>query len=170
MLERILAFSRKQNKLHRGVSVAKKLAGNVDLSPVTVYPSQYLWQAQCMVYGAILVFALVALLPLFFISIYWVFLYLSFALWISAAIYKSSRTKNASPMQLEVKQNNWYLITKVGEFAVTPSHEILLWSWVIIIPLRETTTRKLHYVIALTDSLPKEDWRRLRVWLRTCFQ
>ena len=169
MLERILAYSRKQNKVKNTPPVTGKSAVHVDLTAITVYPSRYLWQAQCVLYGAMQVFALVALLPLFFISIYWIFLYISFALWISAAVYKSWQAKNAAPMQLEIIQNNWYLKTNLGKFSVTPSHEALLWSWVIIISLREITTQHSHYLIVLPDSLPKEDWRRLRVWLRMCF-
>ncbi len=169
MLERILAYSRKQNKMLES-SVVQKLPATVDLAAIIVHPSRYLWQAQCAIYGVMLVFAFVALLPLFFISIYWFFLWLSFALCIGVAIQKGWKAKVAAPIQLEIKQNNWYLKTTAGECSVTPSHEVLLWSWVIIIPLKETLTHNQHYLIALPDSLPKEDWRRLRMWLRTCFQ
>jgi hypothetical protein len=168
LLEKILAYSRKQNKLLLNSATVPKLANSVDLAAVIVYPSRYLWQAQCVVYGAMLVVAFVALLPLLFISIYWVCLWLSLALWISLTIHKAWRAKCAAPMQLQIKQNHWYLKTKAGEFLVTPNHEILLWPWVIIIPLDEPLTRNQHYLIILPDSLPKEDWRGLRIWLRTC--
>ncbi|MES2824280.1 MAG: protein YgfX [Pseudomonadota bacterium] len=169
MLEKIRAYSRKQNKLLLNSSTAPRLANNVDLAAVTVYPSRYLWQAQWVVYGAMLVFAFVALAPLFFTSIYWVALWLLLGLWISVVIHKVWRAKRVAPMQLQIKQNHWYLKTKASEFLVMPSPEILLWTWVIIIPLYEPLTRNQHYLIALPDSLPKEDWRRLQMWLRTCF-
>lgn len=169
MLEKILAYSRKQNKLPLNSSAASGLAKNVDLAAVTVYPSRYLWQAQCVIYGAMLVFASVALVPLFFTSIYWVGVWLLLGLWISVVIHRVWRAKCVAPVQLQIKQNHWYLKTKASEFLVTPNSEILLWTWVIIIPLSEPLTRNQHYLIVLPDSLPKEDWRRLQMWLRTCF-
>ncbi len=170
MLERILAYSRQQNKQPPTPSSVEKPVVSVDLAAVTVLPSRYLWQAQLIIYSAMLVFAFIALLPFFFAAAYWILLWLVFAFLIGVAIYKSWQAKNAAPMQFEIKQNNWRLKTSKGEFSVTPNDEILLWSWVIVIPLRETLTRNLHYLIALPDSLTKEDWRRLRVWLMTCLK
>ncbi|MES2673363.1 MAG: protein YgfX [Pseudomonadota bacterium] len=169
MLEKILAYSRKQNKLLLNSSAASKLVSNADLAAVTVYPSRYLWQGQCVVYGAMFVFASAALLPLFFISIYWICLWFLLGLWISLTIHKVWRAKCAAPIQLRIKQNHWYLKNRAGEFLVTPSSEVLLWTWVIIIPLHEKLTRNQRYLIVSTDSLPKEDWRRLRMWLKTSF-
>ena len=169
MLEKILACSRKQNKSELELLPSPKLAASVDLPAITIFPSRYLWRMQCAVYSAMLAFAFIALFPFFLAAFYWVLVWLTFAVFVGIAIRKSWRAKCAEPVQLEIKLDNWQLKTRKGEFAVAPGHTLLLWSWVIVIPLREMFSRNQHYLIVLPDSLAKEDWRRLRVWLMTCF-
>jgi hypothetical protein len=147
---------------------AQKSAASIDLAAVSVRPSGYLWRAQYSIYGALILLAWVALLPFFLLAYYWGLIGVVFTFCVGLAIHKSWRTKNAAPIQFEIKQNIWQLTTESGTCAVTLRDNVLLWSWVIVISLRENITGKSHDIIILSDSLTKEDWRRLRVWLLTC--
>jgi hypothetical protein len=164
LLERILAYSRKHPKPHP--APAPKPAAAFNLAAVTVRPSLFLWQAQCVIYCAMLAFAFVALLPFFLTAFYWILLWLAFAAGIGCAIHTSWRAKNAAPVSFEITQNAWQLKTQKGEYGVTVSGEIVVWQWLVIIPLCENLTGQQHRVIALPDSMNKQDWRRLRVWLK----
>lgn len=46
--------------------------------------------------------------------------------------------------------------------------EVLCWSWLIILPLRETETAKSRRLLIFSDALNKEDNASLRRWLRAC--
>jgi len=46
--------------------------------------------------------------------------------------------------------------------------EVLCWSWLIILPLRETSTGKARRLSVFGDALSKEDNASLRRWLRAC--
>ena len=176
MLERILDYSRKvkNNEFFANKATQVNLKSNsdlkagIDLALITFNPSHFLWQAQLTIYLVMLVFAFIALLPFFLTAFYWILLWLAFALFIGIAIHVSWNTKNAAPISVEVKQNNWRLKTLTGEFAVTIHKEVVLWSWLIVLPLREKLTGKQYYLVALPDSLNQEDWRRISVWLRNC--
>lgn len=145
-----------------------KISSGVDLTPVTFYPSRHLWLIECAIYSAMFVFATIALLPFFLTAFYWPIAWLFFAVSIAVVVHQRWRVKNAKPIRLAIKQNNWQLHRAENECAVELSHDVLLWQWVVIIPVRETISGKKHYLIGLQDSMEVDDWRRLRVWLRTC--
>lgn len=46
--------------------------------------------------------------------------------------------------------------------------EVLCWSWLIVLPLRDTTTGKSRCLLVFSDALNKQDNARLRRWLRAC--
>jgi len=75
--------------------------------------------------------------------------------------------KNSPPLCLSVQQKLWRLKNPAGEFVVEPFGEIVLWSGVIILPVREILGGRQHRIIVMQDSVKPDDWRRLRVWLRT---
>jgi len=170
LLEKIPGYSAIPNKSHNELTAQKTAA--VDLAAVTFYPSHFLWYTQLAIYIAMLVFSFIALLPFFLTAFYWpsacywIGAWLVFSLIIGFAINKAWRTKNILPNRLDVTQKQWRLTTHDGEFWVNLDGDVLLWSWLIIIPTRETLTKKAHYLIALPDSMSKEDWRRLSVWLK----
>jgi hypothetical protein len=161
LLEPIQAYRNKQKK-----QPTTKPPALVDLVAVTVYPSRNLWRMQLALYVALFVFSFIALLPFLFRNYYWACVWLLFSCGIFFAAYNSWRTKNTQAMQLEVIQNTWRLSTNGASFLVSVDADILVWQWVIIIPLRDNITRKKYYVIALRDSMLTKEWRRLRVWLK----
>ena len=87
---------------------------------------------------------------------------------VGVAIRKSHREKNAQSLSFEITNNQWRLTTHAGRVVVGLAGEVVVWSWLIIIPVRELQSKTRYYLIALPDSLEKEPWRRLRVWLKTC--
>lgn len=46
--------------------------------------------------------------------------------------------------------------------------EVLCWSWLIILPLREPSSGKTQRLLIFRDALNKDDNARLRRWLRAC--
>lgn len=140
-----------------------------DLAAVSFYPSHVLCLAQLCIYLAMLVFSLLALIPFFIATWYWFIVWLIFASVLAVAGKRAQREKNSPPKHLQVIQQQWRLSTSAGAFSVRPDGELLLWSWLIIIPVRELLSGKLHYLVALPDSLDKESWRRLSAWLNLCF-
>ena len=160
MLEKILGSNQSQTN-----TAALKM---VALAAISISPSQFLWRAQLVVYLALLILSFVALWPFFLASIYALPAWLILVLLIFKAISQSYKVKNAAPMTLEIVQNLWRLKVNSEIYIVNLHKDLLLWSWLIIIPLRGVASRKQHYLVALPDSMSKEDWRRLSLWLKTC--
>ena len=167
MLEKIRAYSAKLIKSHNKISAQKPKVA-VDLAAVTFYPSVWLWRGQLAIYAIMLVFSFLALLPFFFSLFYALPLWLMFIFFIGMAIRKSHREKNAPRLSFEITNNQWRLTTQTGSVVVGLLGEVVLWSWLIIIPVRDNQTQRRYCLIALPDSLEQEQWRRLRVWLKTC--
>ena len=166
MLEKIRAYSQKSKE----ITSPPVAAASVDLAAIVVYPSRLLWCAQLVVCVAMLLFAFVALFPFFKQAFYWLMLWLVFVLAVGVALRYCHHLKNAAPMSFQIKQQRCLLTTHRGIYAVTIDGDVLLWSWLVIIPLRENLTGKQHVLIALPDSLSASEWRILRVWLKTCLQ
>jgi hypothetical protein len=132
-------------------------------------PSRLLWRAQCALYLAMPVFAFIALLPFFLSAFYWLLMWFLFSASMSYALVKASRAKNADSFTVIVKQGVWTLASDERVLAVDIDGDILLWSWLIIIPFKEKITNKTHKLVALRDSLSPGDWRRVCVWVKTTF-
>jgi hypothetical protein len=115
------------------------------------------------------VFAFIALLPFFLSAFYWLLLWLLFAGLIAYALVKASRAKSADSLTLDVTQSVLTLTSDECVLVVDIDGEILLWSWLIIIPLREKLNNKIHRLVVLPDSLSPDEWRRLCVWVKTVF-
>lgn len=161
MLEKIPGFNATPN--------SSSPTAAADLIAVTFYPSHFLYRAQLTAYLVMLIFSGIALLPFLVTDWSWIAIWLVFAGATGMAISSARGRKNASPKTLHITQQQWRLTTCAGEFSVKHSGELLLWSWLIIIPVRELLSGRAHYLIALPDSLDKEEWRRLRVWLNLHF-
>ena len=170
MLEKIPAYSQLLNKSQLLKKSSAKTASAIDLAPVAFSPSHNLWLAECAIYGAIFISASVALVPFFLAAFYWPILWLIFSALIALIIRNRWRAKNSSSIMLDITQHNWRLRKNNSDIAVIPFDDVLLWSWVIILPLKENISGKKHYFVLLQDSVSADDWRRLRVWLRTCFK
>lgn len=162
MLGKIPDFNQTPSKSSSPITVA-------DLAAVTIFPSRFLYLVQSLIYLVMLLGSLLALRPFFHGAWYWLAIWLAFSFALVIAANSARRTKNALPKQLRITSQRWYLSCAEGEFLVRLNGEMLLWSWLIIIPLRAVLSGRLHYLVALPDSLDREAWRRLSVWLNLCF-
>ena len=72
--------------------------------------------------------------------------------------------------------NHWQLEEDSCTRQLELAGEILCWSWLIVLPLREIAyptshgrnRRKIRQLVIFSDALSKEDNARLRRWLRAC--
>lgn len=69
---------------------------------------------------------------------------------------------------LSYSGDDWLLEQDGRTCQLTLAGEVLCWSWLIILPLRELVSGKIHWVIIFGDSVNKDDNARLRRWLRAC--
>jgi len=133
---------------------------------VRISASQILFRIQVLIYSSMLLFASIAIFPFIFTAFYWPILWLSFVVLLIVAMRCAWLNKHKAPIRLSVIQKIWRLQTAAGEVRIEPCEEILLWDSVIVLPVREILTKRKHRIVALSDSMSAEDWRRLRVWLR----
>lgn len=138
----------------------------VDLAPVVISPSQILFRIQVLMYSLMLLSASIAIFPFLFIEFYWSILWLGFVLLLIVAVRSAWIKRHEAPIRLSIIQKIWRLQIAAGEIQVELCDEILLWDAVIVLPVREVLTKRKHRIVALSDSMSADDWRRLRVWLR----
>lgn len=139
----------------------------VDLTPFIISPSMVLWRLELAVYCGLLCAVSVALFPFFFSAFYWPVVWLAFCGLVVLELRKAWRIKHSAPIGLSIKKDVWQLNLASGAQVVEIFDEILLWPAVIILPVREIQSGRKRRILVLPDSVRKEDWRRLRVWLRT---
>lgn len=145
---------------------SSQTAAGVDLASVRISSSRLLFYCQIFVYIAMLLSASIAIFPFLFAAFYWPIAWLIFVLLIIIALKSAWRAQQIPPIVLNVTQKIWRLQTVDGEVIVELYDDILVWVGVIILPMRETSTGRKHRIVALSDSMNANDWRRLRVWLR----
>ena len=143
-----------------------KTAAGVDLASVRISPSRWLLRCQIFVYSVMLLSASIAISPFLFSAFYWPIVWLVFLLLIIVALKSAWRAQKIPPIVLSVTQKIWRLQPADGEIIVELYDDVLIWASVIILPMRETSTGRKHRIVALSDSMSADDWRRLRVWLR----
>jgi len=149
------------------VNSTHKAAIGVDLAPITISPSRIFWRIECAIYVCVLIAASIALFPFFLTAFYWPILWLAFLLLIMFVLREAWRIQTLPAVTLSVQKQVWRLRNPAGEFTVAPFGEILLWAGVIVLHLKDITSGRKHTIIVLPDSVKADDWRRLRVWLRT---
>lgn len=159
MLEKIPDYNHSHKTPHQ-------ITSGVDLAPVVISPSSLLYRLEVVVYLFMLFSASVAIFPFIFTAFYWPLLWITFLVMIIAALRKSQRNKSSPSITLGIAQKIWYLQTVTGSVAVEPCNEIVVWSHLVILPVKETLSGRKYRIIVLSDSMKTEDWRRLRVWLR----
>ena len=159
MLEKIPDYNHSHKTPHH-------ITSGVDLEPVVISSSLLLYRMEVFIYLFMLLSASVAVFPFVLMNFYWPLLWLAFVLVIIAALRTSQRNKNSPSVTLSVTQKNWYLQTSTGTVAVNPGNEILVWTYLIVLPVAEPLSGRKYRLLALPDSMAAEDWRRLRVWLR----
>ncbi len=138
----------------------------VDLAPVVISSSQILFRIQLLIYSLMLLSASIAIFPFLFTAFYWPILWLGFLLLLIVAARAAWIKKHKAPIRFSVIQKVWRVHTLEGEVQVKPCDEILFWDAVIVLSVREVLTKRKRRIVALSDSMTNEDWRRLRVWLR----
>ncbi|MDO8345919.1 MAG: protein YgfX [Cellvibrio sp.] len=69
---------------------------------------------------------------------------------------------------LSFSGNHWVLEQEGCTCQLELAGEVLCWSWLIILPLRETATGKARRLLVFADALSKDDNASLRRWLRAC--
>lgn len=151
----------------KATNTSNKTATGVDLAPVVIKPSRFLWRIELVFYLGLLSAATIALIPFFLTAFYWSLLWLVFAAAIACVVYQGWRATQLPALKLRIQQQIWHLEHSAGDCIVIPFDEILLWSFVIILPVRETLSGRKHRIVILQDSMVEDEWRRLRVWLRT---
>ncbi|HWV14016.1 MAG TPA: protein YgfX [Cellvibrio sp.] len=163
MSEKIPGFSQTKNKPPPRALVT-------ELAAVTALPSRYLCYGQLVIYLVLLVSSALAVFPYLLSNPYLLGLWLVFGGAIVAAARKSLADSRAAAKTLSIIQHQWRLAVDGHSYAVILNEKLLLWPWLIVIPLRESLSYRQHYFIALPDSMSQAEWRRLSVWLRTCLQ
>lgn len=69
---------------------------------------------------------------------------------------------------LSFSSNHWVFERDGRTCQLELAGEVLCWSWLIMLPLRETTTGKTRRLLVFGDALSKQDSASLRRWLRAC--
>lgn len=62
---------------------------------------------------------------------------------------------------------HWTLFENGGEMAVTLAEAAFIQPWLVILPLRVDTQRRVRRIAIFPDMLPAREFRRLRVRLRS---
>lgn len=138
----------------------------VDLAAVVISPSPLLWRIQVVSYSALFLAASSALFTVMSSTNYWFIIWLVFSVLILLALRSAWRTQRKEPLRLSVMKGEWLLQSAAGEQQLEPCAEILVWQAVIVLPVRDVLSKRRHRIVALSDAMSAEDWRRLRVWLR----
>lgn len=158
------------SSLSHAASSPDKTATGVDLAPVIIKPSQILWRIELVFYCSILCAASIALFPFFLTAFYWLIIWLVFVVLIVFVLRERLRAQKLPSFTLSVQKKVWRLQYSTNEMTATPFDEILLWEGIIILPLREILSGRKYRIVILADSMKAEDWRHLRVWLRTALR
>lgn len=149
------------------VADSYKTAKGVDLAPILITPSSILWRIELLVYCSILFAATIALFPFFLTAFYWPIVWLIFVALVLCVLRERWHVKNSPAVSLSVTKQVWRLRCPDGESTVKPFGEILLWGGVIVLHLKEIMSGRKYTIVVLPDSVKADDWRCLRVWLRT---
>jgi len=62
---------------------------------------------------------------------------------------------------------HWTMFEDGVETAVTLAESAFIQPWLVILPLRVDTQRRVQRIVIFPDMLPEQDFRRLRVRLRS---
>ncbi len=88
--------------------------------------------------------------------------------WSSLWLAYRRQIRNCPAGALSFSGNHWVFEQDGCACQLELAGEVLCWSWLIMLPLRETTTGKTRRLLVFGDALSKEDGASLRRWLRAC--
>jgi len=117
-------------------------------------------------YGVFTLSLLLVFYPFIYEQILWVLVLILClgGLWL---LYRRE-TKNCVTGMLSYSGDHWLLEQDGRSFQLALAGEILCWSWLIILPLRDMASSKVQRVLIFSDAVNKDDNARLRRWLRAC--
>jgi hypothetical protein len=90
--------------------------------------------------------------------------------------YRKQRTTSVRGL-LGFCNNHWQLDEAGRTYQLELAGEVLCWSWLVVLPLREidsdsvnlsSNSSKIRQLVIFSDALSKKDNARLRRWLRAC--
>ena len=70
--------------------------------------------------------------------------------------------------ELRFSDGFWWFTQEGHSCPLSLAAEVLCWSWLIILPLRDNASGKMRRMVIVSDALSKSDNARLRRWLRAC--
>lgn len=88
--------------------------------------------------------------------------------WLGLWLLYRRSIKSCVTGALSYSGNYWLLEQDDLTCQLELAGEVLCWSWLIILPLRETETAKARCLLVFGDALNKDDNAGLRRWLRAC--
>lgn len=161
----IPAFN-KSTDADSGVTDSSPLKPLPSLAAVHIKNSRF---ALCLYHCSYGVFALSLLLvfyPYIIDNFLWIFglIFCWASLW---RVYRREITARPTGV-LSFSEDRWLFDQDGCTCQLALAGEVLCWSWLIVLPLLDTTTGKSRRLLVFNDALNKHDNARLRRWLRAC--
>lgn len=97
----------------------------------------------------------------------WALVLILFWILVLLAAYSLWYGHKHGPSQLSYREGDWYLMLDGVEFRAALVSDLVIHSWLLVARFRLNTSGARINVVCLPDSASAEDFRRLRVWLRT---
>lgn len=148
-------------------STAENLIDSGDnLAPIVLKPSRRLLLTQALVLLAMGIAAPLALLPHWSSQPWWwLVLILLWAL-LGLAGYSIWMAHQRGPRCLRYHGGDWYLTLAGVEYRSELIGEAVIWPKLLVARYRLRVSGQKVNLVCLPDCVRKEDFRRLRVWLR----
>lgn len=170
MFEKILAYRPNTVKPVNAAASPPISAATVHawrLASLKVCPSQLLWRAQVLVHILLAVFSCWALWSwllsdkrvLLGLVTVWIILFFS--------VLKIRRRRVLQYGVLSLEMAGWFWLDAHGRNAWQLKGEVAVWPWLIILPFVVSSNGRATSLVLLPDSMSTDDWRHLRIWLRT---
>ncbi|MDQ2075275.1 protein YgfX [Marinimicrobium sp. ABcell2] len=142
-------------------------AENTDyLMPVPLRPSRYLFWGQALLIVCLASASAFALSPHLQAQPLWgMVLFLFWAL-LALAAYGIWQAHKHGPSKLSYRQGDWYLTLDGVEFRAALIGDLVIHSRILVARFRLHASGAKVNLICLPDSVSRDDFRRLRVWLR----
>ncbi len=88
--------------------------------------------------------------------------------WSGLWVVNRREVKSCTTRAVSYSGSHWVLEQDGHTYQLELAGEVLCWSWLIILPLRETATGKARRLLVFSDALSKDHNASLRRWLRAC--
>lgn len=140
------------------------------LAAVSIHRSRLLVRIYQLIYGLFGVCLLIAILP-WLAEYLWSFIALP-PLWFALLHVYRRQVSEIYAGQLWFEGDNWCAHPEncevIDRYSI--ADEVVCWSFIIILPMRDQKTSTLRYLILASDALSPADNARLRTWLRVCLK